>query len=85
MQPLQELLSRIRWDTEFGKGSFSIAYEDRVAGAERAVPFEATVIDPRRPRDLTLSDEEGRVIHVPLHRVRRVSKDGITIWERPGR
>ncbi|MFB3854726.1 MAG: DUF504 domain-containing protein [Vicinamibacterales bacterium] len=85
MQPLEELLSRIRWDVEFGRGSFSIAYLDRVAGGERTVPFEAIVTDPRRPRDLTLRDDDGRIVHIPLHRVRSVSKDGVIIWRRPER
>lgn len=85
MQPLEELLNRIKWDRDFGRGSFSVAYEDRVAGGERTVPLDSIVADPHRPRDLTFRDDEGRVIHVPLHRVRKVTKDGITIWERPAR
>ena len=30
MIPIQELLSRIRWDESFGKGDFEIGYYDRV-------------------------------------------------------
>ncbi|MFN6960799.1 MAG: DUF504 domain-containing protein, partial [Rhodocyclaceae bacterium] len=30
MQPIHELLSRIRWDAEFGQGEFVIGYWDRV-------------------------------------------------------
>jgi uncharacterized protein (UPF0248 family) len=29
MQPLQDLLHRIQWDPEFGRGTFAIGYEDR--------------------------------------------------------
>lgn len=31
MQPIHEVLARIRWDAEFAKGRFVIGYWDRVA------------------------------------------------------
>lgn len=85
MQPLDQLLSRIKWDAEFGKGAFAVGYFDRVARQELVVPFEATSTDPARPHTLTLRDENGLVVHVPLHRVRTVYKDGVVIWQRPRR
>ena len=33
MTPIHELLSRIRWDKEFGQGRFEIGYFDRHQGA----------------------------------------------------
>jgi len=30
VQPLEELLNRIKWDVEFGKAEFALAYYDRV-------------------------------------------------------
>ena len=28
MQPIHELLHRIKWDLEFGKGEFALGYDD---------------------------------------------------------
>lgn len=83
MQPLDELLHRIRWDKSFAKGAFALGYVDRVAGGERVVTFGAVRFDPQRPGMFSIEDEAGGVHHIPLHRVRTVYKDGAAIWRRP--
>jgi uncharacterized protein (UPF0248 family) len=85
MQPLKELLDRIKWDAEFGKGVFALGYYDRVAHKEQIARFESATMDPQRPGTFSLQDEDGVIAQIPLHRVRTVYKDGIVIWQRPGR
>ena len=85
MQPLEELLDRIKWDAEFGKGVFALGYYDRVAHTEQIARFESVTMDPQRPGTFLLQDEDGVIAQIPLHRVRTVYKDGIVIWQRPGR
>jgi uncharacterized protein (UPF0248 family) len=82
MQPLGQLLDRITWDADFGRGRFALGYYDRVAGKERVVPFDEVKRDRDR-QTLTLLDDTGMAVHIPLHRVRTVYRDGIVIWERP--
>jgi uncharacterized protein (UPF0248 family) len=82
VQPLQNLLHRIRWDPEFGKGRFALGYRDRVAGEERMVPFASIIFDPARPGFFSLADADGVRRHIPFHRVRTEYKDGEVIWER---
>ncbi len=84
MQPLHTLLHRITWDTEFGRGRFALGYYDRVADEERVVPFTSVTLDAHS-RSFAIADEEGAVVHIPLHRVRTVYKDGTAIWQRPAR
>jgi uncharacterized protein (UPF0248 family) len=84
MQPLQELLHRIQWDLEFGKGEFALGYYDRVVHEEKIVPFVSISLDPQRPTTFSFHDENGIVNHIPLHRVRTVYKDSVVIWQRPG-
>ncbi len=71
MQPLEQLLDRIKWDPAFGSGAFTAAYYDRVLDRELIVPLAS------------LTDDEDAPI--PLHRVRAVYRDGIEIWRRPER
>jgi uncharacterized protein (UPF0248 family) len=84
MQPIHELLSRIRWDREFARGEFALGYYDRVAGRVQVVAFSTVNFDPDKPGSFTLFDAEGAAHHIPLHRVRAVYKNGRVIWQRPG-
>lgn len=83
MQPLEDLLHRIRWDAEFGKGAFALGYCDRVAQREQIVPFAAVSLDPKKPGMFSVEDEDSVLRQIPLHRVRTVYKDGVVIWQRP--
>lgn len=40
MTPIQDLLHRIQWDPEFGKGEFVIGYHDRLDDRIVRVPFQ---------------------------------------------
>jgi uncharacterized protein (UPF0248 family) len=82
MQPLHDLLHRIRWDPTFGSGAFAIGYVDRVLKAEQLVPIDRVAFDPENPRMLAVTDQDGTTIRIPLHRVRTVYRDGIVIWQR---
>ncbi len=46
MVPIHELLNRISWDTEFGRGEFVIGYFDRVADSVIRVPLRQVFFDP---------------------------------------
>jgi uncharacterized protein (UPF0248 family) len=83
MQPLQDLLARIRWDVEFGKGAFALGYYDRIAEREELVPLNSVSFERQRPSMFAIQDEDGIVRHIPLHRVRTVYKNGVVIWQRP--
>ncbi|MCC7010555.1 MAG: DUF504 domain-containing protein [Acidobacteria bacterium] len=85
MQPIQDVLHRIRWDAEFGRGAFAIAYWDRVASREEHVPLASVAFDAADPRALRVTDADGSSIRLPLHRVRAVYRDDVEIWRRPPR
>jgi uncharacterized protein (UPF0248 family) len=82
MVPIHELLARIRWDPEFGRGDFAIGYLDRVAHRIVVVPLREVAIDPHDHFAFEVRDDEGRVHGVPYHRVRQVFRDGVLIWSR---
>lgn len=85
MQPLVQLLHRIRWDAEFGKGEFALAYYDRVLREETIVPLASVALDAERPETFTFTDDTQITHRIPLHRVRAVYRDGVVIWRRPNR
>lgn len=82
MIPIQDLLNRIRWDPDFGRGEFEIGFYDRVLDRTVVVPLS----DLDFPRDdrfaFELLDASGGRRRIPFHRIREVYRDGSRIWSR---
>lgn len=85
MLPIHRLLSRIRWDPRFGQGEFTLGYYDRIARRTMLVPLREARFPPDSPRTFEVTDADGTVRRIPLHRVRAVYRDGKSIWRRPAR
>jgi uncharacterized protein (UPF0248 family) len=84
MVPIQDVLHRIQWDPAWRGSFFELGYVDRIAGALVRVPLAGVRLDAGMPPALSLRDAGGAVLHIPLHRVRRVWRDGVICWERRG-
>lgn len=84
MTPIREVLSRIRWDAEFGKANFEIGYFDRVLNLLVVVAFREIELIPYE-QAFKLIDAEGETHHIPFHRVREVYRNGRCIWRRPAK
>jgi uncharacterized protein (UPF0248 family) len=82
MIPIQDLLNRIHWDQEFGKGSFRIGYYDRVKDCVIQIPLREIWFEDKDHFSFQLLDDEGETHMIPLHRVREVYRDGQLIWQR---
>ena len=82
MTPVHELLARIRWDPEFGRGRFEIAYFDRARDALVRLPLERISTSPGDRFAFAAVEDDGSVHSVPYHRVRCVWRDGELIWSR---
>lgn len=82
MIPLHELLSRIRWDPEFGRGEFRLGYLDHVRGGLIYVALNEARQEPDSLSSFELVDEDGRPHSIPYHRVKEVWKNGELIWRR---
>jgi uncharacterized protein (UPF0248 family) len=85
MIPIHELLSRIRWDPDFGRGRFEIAYLDKREGRLVRLPLDRIEIRPDERFSFDAYEDDGTMHTVPWHRVREVRKDGEVIWTRPMR
>lgn len=83
MIPIQDLLNRIRWDQEFGKGRFEIGYYDRIEARIIRVPFHALQFEAGDHFAFEITDAFGEVHSIPYHRVHEVYRDGSLIWNRP--
>jgi uncharacterized protein (UPF0248 family) len=84
MVPIQHLLNRIRWDKEFGTGSFEIGYLDHVEQRIIRVPSRRIHFEEGNQFSFQLEDEMGEMLSIPFHRIREVYRDGVLIWRRSG-
>jgi len=82
MMPIHKFLNRIRWDPRFREGRFEIGYYDRLKNRILLVPLEAVRIAATAPFVFEVWDDEGEIHRIPLHRIRRVYRNGRIIWER---
>jgi uncharacterized protein (UPF0248 family) len=82
MITIRELLNRIRWDREYGRGEFTVGYYDRVEGRIILVPLVQVRFDTDDHFSFKLTDAAGEPLSIPLHRVCEVYRNGELIWHR---
>ena len=82
MPPIHELLSRIHYDPEFGRGYFEIGYCDRMGKRIIRASFNEVSQLPGNKFTFHVFDEDGIAHCVPMPRVQEVYKDGELIWKR---
>lgn len=82
MQPIHELLSRIRWDRNFAAAEFVVGYYDRVEERIIRVPFAFLEFSADDHFSFELVGREGERHSIPYHRVREVLRNGRCIWQR---
>jgi uncharacterized protein (UPF0248 family) len=83
MTPIHKLLSRVRWDKEFGQGRFEIGYFDRYQNVVHRVALKEVSFPEDKRHTFEVVDASGQTRRIPFHRVREVVKDGQIIWQRP--
>lgn len=81
METIRQLLSRIRWDEEFGRGDFEVGIYDRVTDAVNFQPLQNLQMEKGNHFSFTVCIE-GECVTIPFHRIREVRKNGECIWSR---
>lgn len=83
MIPIHQLLNRIRWDEDFGRGRFEIGYLDQLEQRIVLVPFRELRFEEGNRFSFEIEGPDDEFQTIPFHRVREVYKDGRLIWQRP--
>ena len=78
MIPIKELLNKIKWDKREKPEQYSIFYFDRILKTLMKIPY--TKIRKIEGSFLVLDNEKET--NIPMHRIRKVVKDKVIIWER---
>jgi uncharacterized protein (UPF0248 family) len=78
MQPIQDLLNKIKWDKREDPEQYSIFYFDRIINKLIKIPY--TKIKRIEGSFMVLDNVEES--NVPLHRIKKVAKAKVVVWER---
>ena len=78
MQPIHELLNKIKWDKRENPEQYSIFYFDRILNKLIKIPY--TKIKRIEDNFMVLDNEEES--NIPLHRIKKVMKNNVVVWER---
>jgi len=78
MQPIQNLLNKIKWDKRENPEEYSIFYYDRILKDLIEIPYEE--IKRVEGTFMVLDNEDES--NVPLQRVKKVTRDGYVVWQR---
>ena len=78
MQPIQNLLNKIKWDKRENPEEYSIFYYDRILKELIEIPYEE--IKRVEGTFMVLDNEDES--NVPFHRVKKVTRDGYVVWQR---
>ena len=82
MKTVQEILNRIRWDENFAKHRFKIAFFDRLEQNLITIDFSELQFSPDDHFCFHFVDTFGEIHSVPYHRVRAIYSDDMLIWQR---
>jgi len=78
MLPIQHLLNKIKWDKRENPQDYLIFYFDRILKKLIEIPY--TKIKKLEGSFMVLDNEEES--NIPLHRIKKVTKNNIVVWER---
>ena len=78
MQPIHQLLNKIKWDKRENPDDYIIFYYDRILKKLIQLPYNK--IKRIEGSFMVLDNEEES--NIPLHRIRKVAKNNAFVWER---
>ena len=78
MITIKNLLNKIKWDKRENPEEYFIFYYDRILDKLIRIPY--TKIKKLEGSFMVLDNEEES--NIPLHRVKKVMKNNVVVWER---
>jgi len=79
MIPIKDFLNKIKWDDNLKEEDFSISYFDRVEKKLIKINFQDII---RFEGNFIILKVNNKDINIPIHRIRRVEKEGVVVWQR---
>ena len=78
MTPIQDLINKIRWDKRENLEEYTLFYFDRILNKLISIPYSK--IKRIEGSFIVLDNEEET--NIPMHRIKKVTKNNVVVWER---
>jgi uncharacterized protein (UPF0248 family) len=79
MQPLRELINKIKWDKKENPDDYVFYYEDRKL--KKLLPLRFNNIE-KIENIFMIVVKENKETYIPMHRVKEVRKKDEVVWKR---
>ena len=78
MIPIRDLINKIKWDKRENPEEYTLFYFDRILNKLISIPYAKI---KRIEGSFMIIDNEEE-INIPLHRIKKVTKNNFVVWER---
>lgn len=79
MISIKDLLNKIKWDKNLNPEDYTLYYLDRISKTLKRIKYSSI---KRVEGNFIIIQKQGEETSIPLHRVRKVKKRGVIIWQR---
>lgn len=79
MKPIQDLLNKLKWDTSEHPEEYTFFYFDRVEKILKELRYKEIL---KIEEGFLYLLKNGEEVAIPLHRIKKVIKNNVVIWER---
>ena len=78
MQPIKDLLNKIKWDKRENPEEYTLFYFDRILNKLISIPYNKI----KRLEGLFMIIDNVEEANIPLHRVKKIIRNNVVVWER---
>ncbi|MBW2966004.1 DUF504 domain-containing protein [Candidatus Woesearchaeota archaeon] len=78
MQPIKDLINKIKWDKRESPKDYSLIYID--LGKKKELAYTEI---KRLEGNFMIIERNNEEVEIPLHRIKEVKKKNKIIWKRP--
>ena len=78
MLPIRHLLNKIKWDKRENPEEYAIYYLDRILKKLIPIPYNKI----KRLEGSFMVLDNTYETNIPLHRIKKVTKNKVAVWER---
>ena len=79
MQPIKDLLNKIKWDKRENPGNYSIYYFDRISKKLIKIGYNEI---KGADGNFIVVEKNNEEAYIPMHRIKEVRKNNIIVWKR---
>jgi len=79
MQPIKDLLNKIKWDENLKKEEYVVSYLDSVE--KKLIPLKFSDI-LRVEGSFMVIEKDSQETYIPLHRIKEVKEKEKLVWQR---